>query len=51
MSNKKLCVLESGDVEVSWNLLLSDDQIRMISFLNEQGWDFKVKIVSEPIEV
>ena len=50
-SIKKLCVLESGDVEASWNLLLSDDQIRMLNFLNEQGWDFKVKIVSEPIEV
>ena len=51
MNNKKLCVLTSSDVETSWNLLLSDDQIRVFEFLNEQGLDFKVKIVNEPIEV
>ena len=50
-NNKKLCILKSDDAQVSWSLLLNNDQIRMINFLKEQGWDFTVEVIDEPIEV
>lgn len=51
MNTKKLCILKSDDASMSWSLLLTNDQIRMINFLKEQGWDFEVEIIDEPIEV
>lgn len=50
-NKKKLCILKSDDAGASWSLLLTNDQIRMVNFLKEQGWDFEVKVIDEPIEV
>lgn len=49
-NNKKLCTLyDDGDPHL---MLLSDDQIAIIGWLADNGYDFKIELVPEnPEEV
>lgn len=50
MNNEnKLCVVSAEQGQWVWNMLLSDDQIKVFEFLKKKGWDFEVTETGEPI--